>query len=99
MNETRPKAIYVEHYGYYWRLTPQEWRQLLRGILSGDGYLLADTLGGGLGRRLAARPHHVYGTRGKTASSRNDLPLYHPLDWGPEEARYALAEVDGGSAS
>lgn len=92
-----PRAIYVQQYGAYWRLTVEEWVQLLRDIIADGGYQLSNGHAG-LGHRLAGRPRHVfklrYSDERKAISIDSRKPLYSVLDWTPENATDALKEVD-----
>jgi hypothetical protein len=93
------RYVYIEHYGYYWRLSLNEFRQLCEGIISGEGYDLGGNVkpSAGLGVWLRNIPRCCYKQRWmKSASSADpERPLFHPLDWTPENARFYLTEVFG----
>ncbi len=87
----RVRAVYVTQYGYYWRLTPAQWRSLLVELAAGRGYDL-DEVGA---RALRGRPRHVISPRGMGPDSTDpERPLYQPLDWSAEHAAFELAQLD-----
>jgi len=93
------RYVYIEQYGYYYRLSRDEFRQLCEGIISGEGYELAGRHTEGLGVWLRNMPKSCYKQRWMQAASSKDpeRPIYHPLDWTPENARDYLTDVFGES--
>lgn len=83
------KAVIVEQYGYFWKLTPDEWREILKAGVNG-GYELPRH------RQLKRKPSYVGRMERDYFSARNDIPLKTPLDWTPDDFAEALADMNEG---
>jgi len=87
------KAVYVEQYGMFWRLTLCEWKALCEQGVKGEGHLLPSN------RALKRRPSAAigvenYGSGRLTYYPRTDTVwLYQPLDWEVEDYQNALAKI------
>jgi hypothetical protein len=88
-------AIHVEQFEGWWKLSPDEWRELLKGGIEGNGHELPRT------RMLKRRSRHVGATdygdgegRNSYFARRDGILIYSPLDWEPENYADALAELD-----
>jgi hypothetical protein len=89
------RSIFVVQYGGWWKLTPDEWTQICRDGMTGDGYMLPRH------RTITRRSPLVGATdyndgEGRTSyyPLRDDVLVYTPLDWEPEEFGEALKELD-----
>lgn len=89
------RLVYVENYGYWWKLSPDEWRVILEGGVKGDGHSLPDA--NALRRRSPLigvfDPDDGMGKRSYYAL-RDDILVYSPLDWCQEDYRAALDELN-----
>lgn len=86
------KTIYVEQYGAWWKLTQAEWQALCESGARGEGHLLPPD------RELRHRPRRVGsinygGNRPSYFARKNDVLVYQPLDWEPENYQAALKEL------
>jgi hypothetical protein len=84
--------VYVEQYGYWWKLSLDQWKQIIQGAIKGDGYELPQSA------QLKIRPRTVGATEygGETPSyfsRREDVVIYSPLDWDTEDFKFALEEL------
>lgn len=87
--------IYVEQYGAWWKLTPEHWHGLLEGGCLGWGHELPSKFG-----RLTRRPPLVGvtypdGPEGRPSyfARRDDVLVYRPLDWEPNDYFAALDDL------
>jgi hypothetical protein len=73
--------IYVAQYGFVWRLTPAQWLAECKNGVQGRGYDLTPY------RLLKRLPRGIHRDRdtGDLWTSRNDIVLVQPLDWGPDD--------------
>lgn len=85
-----PKPVYVGNFGYCWKLTPVEWREVCESGARGDGYDLSAY------RELKGFPRFI--VRGddtdRRSSTRADILYYEPLDWENSDFAEVLAEMD-----
>ena len=85
------KAIYVQQYDYFWKLTPEQWRRLLIKGLEGDGHLLPKV-------EMKRRPSKVraewLGDSKNYYVVDSDVLYYEPLDWEVEDYQAALNDLD-----
>ena len=93
----KEQVVYVEQYGYVWKLTLDEWKAICRAGLAGEGYVLPSC------RELAGRPKWLRRERGGNKAGYWVLDgtkkFVQPLDWKTEEFREELErlgeKVDG----
>ena len=84
------RYIYIGNFGYCWKLTEEEWREVCASGIRGEGYDLSKY------RELISAPRWTYkDERGRRYSTRNDRLYYEPLDWEPHEFEDALEVLDG----
>lgn len=91
------RTIYVEQYGWWWKLTPEQWRALCTGGAAGHGHQLPEK---SLRRRSALVGATGYNDgRGKKSyfPLRDGIRVYSPLDWEADDYREALRELDAAS--
>lgn len=88
-----PKTVYVTQYGVFWKLTPLQWRDLCAAAIKDDGYDLDK-----VALRLKDRPRAIRrdmdSDRDSYYTTRNDMPLFHPLDWDKEQFEDALRDIE-----
>jgi len=71
------KHVYVGQFGAFWRLTPEQWRQVCRDGAYGEGYSLEGYRG------LKTKPrwlHPMEDDRGRYWTSK-EVEYYEPFDW------------------
>jgi hypothetical protein len=90
-------TIYVEQYGAWWKFTPDVWRAVLLDGVAKGGHSLPDA------NRIARRSPLVgVADSGSGHPSyfpmRNNVLVYHPLDWDEEDYTDALVELDAPGA-
>lgn len=83
------RYIYVGNYGYCWKLTEAEWREVCASAIRGDGYDLSPY------RELTHPPRWTYkDENGRRYSMRNDRTYYEPLDWEAEQFADSMRKLD-----
>lgn len=90
----KPKVIYVQQYGAWWKFTPQVWRKICEGGARGEGHMLPPAC---MMRKRSPLVGVVqYGDEQPTYYPlRDDVLVYSPLDWEPEDYASALKELNG----
>lgn len=87
---SRVRRVYVEHFGYFYSLTPEQWIELAINAAENDcGYTLDPKL------EIRQRPRGVFKDRDDVRSytMRQDILLVDPLDWTDEDFRNHLATL------
>jgi hypothetical protein len=92
----KPKTVYVEQYGYFWKFTFREWLAFVKDYLRdpAEGYMLPN-------HKILRRRSPVIEA---TYWDDHSVPSYHsrdpgallvqPLDWGEEEFKDHLKELE-----
>jgi hypothetical protein len=91
------RVIYVEQYGGWWKLSPDQWRELCERGAAGNGHMLPDKAS--LRRRspLVGETNYNDGMGKKTYYPlRTYVLVYSPLDWESEDYQDALQELELG---
>lgn len=89
------KAVYVEQYGAWWKLSLDEWRQILASGAAGNGHTLPNERAMGRRSRLVGATDYGDG-EGETSyyPKADGILIYSPLDWWPEDYESALQELN-----
>lgn len=95
-----PLTIYVTQYGCWWRLTPEQWRQVCIDGQTERGYVLPARAAV---KRRPARDVGVTDYKDNAPQSfyarRDDVRVFTPLDWEPSEFADAIHELDAATGS